>query len=133
MFDIDHFKNFNDVNGHELGNVALVGVASLCIENSRQAGDRVPDLVARYGGEEFMILLRGVSVDFAAHVAERVRTAVESESFPGGENQPGGRVTISIGVAAYPVHASNGDELINKADEALYEAKRGGRNRVCRA
>lgn len=131
MFDIDHFKNFNDVNGHELGNVALVGVASLCMVNSRQAGDRVPDLVARYGGEEFMILLRGVTTARAMEVAERVRVRVESEHFPGGENQPFGKVTISIGVACFPEHAETGDELINKADEALYEAKRGGRNRVC--
>ena len=131
MFDIDHFKNFNDVNGHELGNVCLVGVASLCLDNSRQAGDRVPDLVARYGGEEFMILLRGVTLKRACEVAERIREAVETRHFPGGENQPSGKVTISIGVAAYPHHASNGDELINAADEALYEAKRGGRNRVC--
>ncbi len=130
MFDIDHFKNFNDVNGHELGNVALVGVASLCMENSRQAGDRIPDLVARYGGEEFMILLRGVTLDWATEVAERIRVAVESEHFPGGENQPTGKVTISIGVASFPEHAKSGDELINRADEALYEAKRGGRNRV---
>ena len=131
MFDIDHFKNFNDVNGHELGNVALVGVASLCMVNSRQTGDRMPDLVARYGGEEFMILLRGVTPTRALEVAERVRVAVESEHFPGGENQPNGKVTISIGVACFPQNAETGDELINKADEALYEAKRGGRNRVC--
>lgn len=133
MFDIDHFKNFNDVNGHELGNVCLVGVASLCMENSRQAGDRMPDLVARYGGEEFMILLRGVTLTRAQEVAERIRHAVETRHFPGGENQPAGKVTISIGVAAFPFHAQNGDELINSADEALYEAKRGGRNRVCLA
>ncbi len=131
MFDIDHFKNFNDVNGHELGNVALVGVASLCMVNSRQAGDRLPDLVARYGGEEFMILLRGVTIKRAHEVAERVRAAVEAEKFVGGENQPGGRVTISIGVASFPQHADTGDELLNKSDIALYEAKRGGRNRVC--
>lgn len=131
MFDIDHFKNFNDVNGHELGNVALVGVASLAMVNSRQTGDRVPDLVARYGGEEFMILLRGVSPERALEVAERVRARVESERFPGGENQPFGRVTISMGVASFPQDAENGDELINRADEALYQAKRGGRNRVC--
>jgi diguanylate cyclase (GGDEF)-like protein len=131
MFDIDHFKNFNDVNGHELGNVCLVGVSSLCMENSRQAGDRVPDLVARYGGEEFMILLRGVTLQRASEVAERIRDAVQSTHFPGGENQPTGKVTISIGIAAFPAHSDNGDELINSADEALYEAKRGGRNRVC--
>ncbi len=130
MFDIDHFKNFNDVNGHELGNVALVGVASLCIENSRQSGDRVPDLVARYGGEEFMILLTGVSKEAAHRTAERIRSKVEQTRFEGGENQPMGMVTISVGVATYPQDASNGDELINQADEALYRAKGAGRNNV---
>ena len=133
MFDIDHFKNFNDVNGHELGNVCLVGVASLCMENSRQSSGRLPDLVARYGGEEFMILISNVSLERAMEVAERVRGAIESTVFEGGENQPTGKVTISIGVASFPQHANTGDELINSADEALYEAKRGGRNRVCLA
>lgn len=133
MFDIDHFKNFNDVNGHELGNVCLVRVASLCMENSRQSGGRLPDLVARYGGEEFMILISDVSLDRAMEVAERVRNAIQTTVFEGGENQPNGKVTISIGVASFPHHANTGDELINSADEALYEAKRGGRNRVCLA
>lgn len=130
MFDIDHFKNFNDVNGHELANVALVGVASLCMENCRQSGDRVPDLVARYGGEEFMILLTGVSKEAAARTAERIRYLVAETNFEGGENQPMGRVTISVGVATFPGDAASGDELINKADEALYKAKRSGRNNV---
>lgn len=130
MFDIDHFKNFNDKNGHELANVALVRVANLCMENSRQKGDRMPDLVARYGGEEFMILLYGVDLEGAVLTAERVRKAVESGHFKGAENQPGGRVTISIGVAVYPQHAATGDELVNNADRALYRAKKGGRNQV---
>lgn len=130
MFDIDHFKNFNDTNGHELANVALVRVANLCLENSRQRGDRVPDLVARYGGEEFMILLYGVELEGAMQSAERVRRAVESTVFNGGENQPGGRVTISLGVATFPRHAQDGDALIDAADKALYRAKRGGRNQV---
>lgn len=130
MFDIDHFKNFNDVNGHELANVVLVGVASICMVNSRQQGDRVPDLVARYGGEEFMILLQGVSKRDAAMTAERIRSRVESERFEGGQNQPGGRVTISMGVASFPEDADTADRLINRADEALYKAKRSGRNNV---
>jgi diguanylate cyclase (GGDEF)-like protein len=130
MFDIDHFKNFNDKNGHELANVALVRIANICLENSRQKGDRIPDLVARYGGEEFMILLYGVDTEGARVTAERVREAVEGTRFQGGENQPGGRVTISMGVATYPLHAADGDELVNLADKSLYKAKKGGRNQV---
>jgi len=130
MFDIDHFKNFNDRNGHELANVALVRIANLCLENSRQKGDRIPDLVARYGGEEFMILLYGVDTEGARVTAERVRESVATTVFKGGENQPGGRVTISMGVATFPQHAADGDSLINGADEALYKAKKGGRNQV---
>ena len=91
MFDIDHFKNFNDKNGHELGNLALVRIARLCMENCRQKGDRIPDVVARYGGEEFMILLFGVARSFAYKTAERVRQAVQDTHFQGGENQPGGK------------------------------------------
>ncbi len=130
MFDIDHFKNFNDVNGHELANVALVGVSSLCLTNSRQKGDRMPDLVARYGGEEFMVMLAGVTKDCAHQTAERIRQRVENACFEGGENQPMGKVTISLGVALYPDDASTPDELINAADQALYQAKRSGRNNV---
>lgn len=130
MFDIDYFKNFNDKNGHELANVALVRIASICLENCRQKGDRIPDVVARYGGEEFMILLFGVTGEFARKTAERVRLAVYNTDFKGGENQPGGRTTISVGVATYPTDVSNGDELIDAADKALYRAKRAGRNNV---
>ena len=133
MFDIDHFKNFNDVNGHDKANVALVGVSSLCMVNSRQKGDRVPDLVARYGGEEFMILLSGVTKDAAFITADRIRERVERTEFDGGQNQPMGKVTISMGVACYPEDGSTGDELIGAADQALYRAKRGGRNNVQKA
>ncbi|HEY4001744.1 MAG TPA: sensor domain-containing diguanylate cyclase [Candidatus Xenobia bacterium] len=130
MFDIDHFKYFNDRNGHELGNVCLVGVAGICMENCRQKGDRLPDLVARYGGEEFLILLSGVPKAPAAGTAERIRSAIETTQFEGGQNQPMGKVTISVGVAEVPGDAQNGDDLINAADQALYRAKRAGRNQV---
>lgn len=130
MFDIDHFKNFNDKNGHELANVALVRIANICMEKCRQKGDRIPDLVARYGGEEFMILLNGVDAEEAYLTAERVRQAVEETCFNGGEHQPGGLVTISLGVASFPCHARTGDNLINAADKALYKAKKAGRNQV---
>lgn len=130
MFDIDHFKNFNDKNGHELANVALVRIANLSLENSRQRGDRIPDLVARYGGEEFMIILYGVGIEGAIVTAERVRRSIAGTVFSGGENQPGGRVTISVGLATCPDHASDGDTLVTCADKALYKAKKGGRNQV---
>ncbi|MBX3169702.1 MAG: sensor domain-containing diguanylate cyclase [Candidatus Eremiobacteraeota bacterium] len=130
MFDIDHFKNFNDVNGHDLANVALVGVASLCVANSRQQGDRMPDLVARYGGEEFMILLQGISKTDAYLTAERIRKQVESTHYEGGQNQPMGKLTISMGVANFPEDAENSEALIKQADQALYKAKRAGRNNV---
>lgn len=130
MFDIDHFKNFNDKNGHELGNVVLVGVAGICLANCRQGTDRVPDLVARYGGEEFILMLSGVCRDDAFLMAERIRRLVQDESFEGGQNQPGGRVTVSMGIASYPDDAATSDALINRADEALYRAKRSGRNNV---
>ena len=130
MFDIDHFKNFNDVNGHDLANVALVGVASLCVANSRQQGDRMPDLVARYGGEEFMILLQGINKTDAYLTAERIRKQVESTHYEGGQNQPMGKLTISMGVANFPEDADYAEGLIKQADQALYKAKRGGRNNV---
>ncbi len=130
MFDIDHSKNFNDKNGHELANVVLVGVAAICLANCRQGTDRVPDLVARYGGEEFIIMLQGVPRDDAFQMAERIRRLVQDEAFEGAENQPGGRVTVSLGIASFPDDAATSDALINRADEALYRAKRSGRNNV---
>ncbi len=130
MFDIDHFKNFNDKNGHEVANVALVGVANICVRYSRQKGDRIPDLVARYGGEEFLILLEGVGKQQAAQTAERIRKLVEEQKFEGGQNQPMGKLTISMGVASFPEDAGSADELVNKADQALYKAKHAGRNNV---
>ncbi len=130
MFDLDFFKNFNDRNGHELANVVLQGVARICLENSRQDPGRAGDLVARYGGEEFILMLSGVARGDAFQVAQRIRGRVEAEPFEGAQNQPGGRVTISMGVAGYPEDADSTDALINRADEALYRAKRSGRNHV---
>lgn len=122
MIDVDHFKTFNDTNGHAAGDVALQLVAG-AIETHVRAEDRV----YRYGGEEFCVLLPGAEADEAADVAERVRAAVESTKIPGGENQPGGRVTISIGVADTGGGVAT---IIERADGALYEAKESGRNRV---
>jgi diguanylate cyclase (GGDEF)-like protein len=125
MFDIDHFKNFNDKNGHEEGNVVLSTLAGLM----KQVGRR-GDILARYGGEEFVSLLYGASREEAARLAEAVRKAIESHLFRGGENQPGGRVTVSAGVAVCPEDAADAQTLIEAADRNLYRAKEGGRNRV---
>ncbi len=123
MVDIDHFKNFNDTNGHAAGDAALRRVSELL-----SASVRPMDLVYRYGGEEFCVLLPGATAEAAAVVAERARSAVENAVIPGMENQPDGRVTISVGVSDSAWGSP--DDLVERADAALYEAKRNGRNRV---
>lgn len=124
LFDIDHFKRINDTYGHQTGDFVLARVARL-------AGGtlRTEDVFARYGGEEFIVLCRGVPLENAGILAERLRALIEGSVF----EQESARmpVTISVGVAALPhFPAENGLQLIGAADEALYEAKRTGRNRV---
>jgi len=125
MIDVDHFKLYNDRHGHPAGDDVLRGVASLLIE-----GRRVSDIVARYGGEEFAIVLCDTAKGQATELAERLRQRVASYSFVYASNQPGGKLTISVGVAAMPEDAGDGQTLIDAADAALYAAKRAGRNRV---
>jgi diguanylate cyclase (GGDEF)-like protein len=125
IFDIDHFKKYNDNNGHEEGNVALTTVCEI-IKNTGRRGD----IMARYGGEEFVALLYGATRQEAAAFAEAVRETVEGTEFAGGPQQPLGRVTISAGVATFPWDAQTDEALIKAADDNLYKAKEGGRNRV---
>ncbi|MFH1057366.1 MAG: diguanylate cyclase [Pseudomonadota bacterium] len=125
MLDVDRFKRYNDRLGHPAGDRALAAVARLLQMCSRDI-----DYVVRYGGEEFTIILPLASKEQALVVAERHRKAMTKHRFPGGEGQPGGRLTLSIGVATFPEDASDALGLIAKADMALYEAKRRGRNRV---
>ncbi|MCE7958332.1 MAG: GGDEF domain-containing protein [Acidobacteria bacterium ACB2] len=125
IFDIDHFKKFNDTHGHPEGNKVLVRVAEIL----KGAGRR-GDIVARYGGEEFAILLYGATRMDAWLLAESARQRVFSEDFPGGETQPLGRVTISGGVATLPEDAGDEEALIQAADERLYRSKEKGRNRI---
>jgi two-component system cell cycle response regulator len=124
MFDVDHFKRVNDTYGHLAGDAVLVKLAKLT-----QAALRAEDVFARYGGEEFAIICRGVKLANAGVLGERLRSGVESAVFEyEGQRLP---VTISVGVAAFPVSpVDTGTQLIGYADEALYEAKRCGRNRV---
>ena len=124
MLDIDHFKQTNDRNGHLAGDEvlkALVAVVLTCL--------RKEDLLVRYGGEEFCTLLPSVAVDRATAMAERMRDAVEQARFSfDGRILP---VTVSIGVSSLSLDGNEGvDRLISRADEALYTAKKSGRNRV---
>ncbi len=128
FMDIDHFKNFNDTHGHPAGDEVLKHSAKLIANDLR-----VSDLAARYGGEEFVLLLPGTDKTGALILAEKVRQKFESHPFPGGESQPLGKVTVSIGVATFPDDATETEELLAVADQALYKAKEQGRNRVCAA
>ncbi len=127
IFDIDYFKRYNDSHGHMAGDELLKSISQVLRENVRPG-----DLVCRYGGEEFLVALPETSGDDTLNVAEKIRKAVESYPFANGASQPGGRLTISGGVATFPEDGTNGTELIGRADQSLYQAKADGRNRVCR-
>ncbi|MBL7048158.1 MAG: diguanylate cyclase [Nitrospira sp.] len=121
MFDVDHFKKFNDVYGHETGDRVLKMLGNVMIKTFRDI-----DICCRYGGEEFLIILPSTNLENAKISAERLRVAVETTSIDDLS------VTISIGIASYPETDTRSiDEFIKKADLALYKAKEGGRNRVC--
>jgi two-component system cell cycle response regulator len=124
MIDIDHFKNFNDTYGHLLGDRILIEIASILQENLR-----VHDIVGRYGGEEFALLTPETDQKGALVVAERYRRRIEDFVLMEGEKHL--KITISLGIACYPHQQINSvDDLIRLADNALYKAKRNGRNRV---
>ncbi|MFH0766300.1 MAG: diguanylate cyclase [Calditrichota bacterium] len=125
MLDIDHFKHYNDTNGHLAGDRVLSEVAAILRANVRES-----DVVARYGGEEFVIILPEADIKKGLVVAEKIRQAVETCNFPFGEKQPGGRVTISLGLASDTEDVESTNDFINRADIALYQAKTSGRNRV---
>ena len=125
MIDIDHFKRYNDQNGHAAGDEVLRKVAHLIAGNTRRT-----DLVARYGGEEFTVILRGADREAAAQHAERLRRVIADHQFPNGNKQPLGLVSISVGLATFPGDAINLKTLFEAADKALYQAKNDGRNRV---
>jgi diguanylate cyclase (GGDEF)-like protein len=123
--DVDHFKKFNDTNGHQVGDTVLRNIAEIL-----QKCIRMSDIVARYGGEEFVVLLPDTTKEDARGLAERIRAAIESHPFPGGETQPGGRLTMSLGLSSFPGDGQEPADLIKRADSALYAAKRDGRNVV---
>jgi diguanylate cyclase (GGDEF)-like protein len=125
MCDLDYLRNINNTYGHQAGDIVLIGIADI-IRNTV----RTSDLTARFGGEEFVILLPDANIENALQIAERVRTTLEWTRFDVGA--PAGPIgaTISIGVAAFPQHGQNLEEIMREADLAVYQAKRRGRNRV---
>ncbi|MEO0106330.1 MAG: diguanylate cyclase, partial [candidate division WOR-3 bacterium] len=124
MIDLDHFKNFNDKYGHQAGDQLLISIASKLKSTVRDT-----DLVARYGGEEFAIIFPETTNNAAIRVCERIRTAIENNYITLNKFGKVG-TTISIGLATYPQSAQTAQELVHKADLALYKAKKLGRNRV---
>ena len=123
MFDVDHFKNYNDTHGHPAGDDILRTIGQLLSTNMRKE-----DIFARYGGEEFIICISNVTtMQIAVSIAERFQQKIEEHIFYGEETQPSGKITISIGLSSI----SNGkslDQLIEEADKMLYKAKKLGRN-----
>ncbi len=126
MIDIDHFKHYNDTNGHPAGDRVLQKLAMILRELARDT-----DIVARYGGEEFVLVLTETTKEGGVEFAQRLCKVVEKEKFVNEEKQPGGQLTISVGVAACIQDASEPVGLLDLADKALYCAKKNGRNRVC--
>ncbi len=125
IFDVDDFKNYNDTNGHIAGSGALRKIAELMKKVFRSS-----DVMCKYGGDEFVIILSNSDKVGAFLGAERIRETVENEYFEGGEHQPMGKVTLSLGISSYPEHGLDTRELLDKADKALYVAKNIGRNKT---
>lgn len=120
VIDLDFLKKINDTYGHQTGDEAIKAIGRLLKQSSRSV-----DLPARYGGEEFCLLLPNTEIDMAEQLAERLRRLINEVDIEGP-----GRISASIGVASYPLHADDPDILFQRADEALYTAKQTGRNQV---
>jgi diguanylate cyclase (GGDEF)-like protein len=124
MVDVDHFKPYNDTHGHQEGDECLIAIVNAL----KDALPRPVDFVARYGGEEFAIVLPGAGRNTASDIAKLLRAAVQKLAIPHGAT--GGIVTVSIGFATFAAEADNitPDELVRRADMALYQAKHSGRD-----
>ena len=124
MMDVDQFKRLNDEFGHLLGDDILRQVSTICGQNLRKV-----DVACRFGGEEFAIILPETAGEQAFMVADKLRKVISQTVFPGVPHP----ITVTAGVASFPVNGSNRDELVRAADEALYAGKQGGRNTVVSA
>ncbi len=123
MIDIDHFKNYNDTLGHQAGDEALRNLGWILKNTVRDE-----DIVNRYGGEEFCIILPGIEKDIIQVLGERLRSKIEEYPFYKENVQPGGRITVSLGGSCFSSDADNFEDLVYKADQALYKSKNAGRN-----
>ncbi len=128
ILDVDYFKHYNDSLGHQAGDLCLAKIANCLADSSRRAGD----LVARYGGEEFTVLLPGTDLQGAQQVANNIKNLVSNLNLTHPNSDVAKKVTVSMGVACMvPLMGCSYERLIRFADQALYEAKHGGRNKIC--
>lgn len=125
MLDLDHFKIYNDINGHIKGDIALIQTVRIL-----HAVCSTDDTVARYGGEEFAILLPNQRLDLALRTAENIRSAIYDYRFVNEQPLPGGRLSASLGVTSYRSDIKSPFEMVEEADVALYRAKNSGRNTI---
>lgn len=125
IIDIDNFKSLNDTYGHPNGDLILTEIASIIKNSSRDA-----DYVCRYGGEEFSVILTQINKEQSFEIAQRIRKKIEEHYFPKFDFPQDLRITVSIGLATFPDDADSKDELIIKADKAMYIAKFSGKNQV---
>jgi diguanylate cyclase (GGDEF)-like protein len=130
LFDVDHFKKYNDSCGHQAGDRALATIGEILRTSLREV-----DIVARYGGEEFAVILPETAAKPGSGVSpfpflERLRRRVETAAFPGEDKLPAGRLTLSGGIACFPDDAETVKDLIGEADRALYVSKARGRNTI---
>ena len=128
LFDIDHFKHYNDTNGHLAGDKLLQELAQAVHESVRK-----DDIFGRFGGEEFLLILPNTGLDQALVAANKIRTVITGRPFAFADRQPMGALSVSGGVAEYPQDGTDTGSLLQAADAALYEAKRSGRNRMVTA
>ena len=125
MLDLDYFKKYNDFHGHVAGDAILVELSALLKQSVRST-----EIVGRFGGEEFLVIMPDAEEGAASALAHRIRTTIAEHRFPGAEVLPGGRLTVSIGLASYRQGMTPAD-LMDQADKALSAAKEAGRNQVC--
>lgn len=125
MIDLDYFKNYNDMHGHLMGDQILVQVSGILLDQTPKQG-----VCVRFGGEEFSILIPAADEEEAELLAERIREKIAGYPFPGSDLQPLGYLSASIGVCSYPSLTGTPEDLIEKADQAVYISKETGRNRV---
>jgi diguanylate cyclase (GGDEF)-like protein len=123
MIDLDHFKKINDTYGHLIGDLFLITLGNLLAQKTRSS-----DVSCRYGGEEFVIVMPAATLEEAAQRTDQLRVEFSEMKIDTGNGKIG--ITLSAGVAGYPIHGNSDKNLLDAADRALYAAKAKGRNRV---